>query len=110
DPEAARRKRRHDAVIAAERERMTTVVADLLASDDDGEGVLTMLGAQDAEANFVDETTLAATDPDLLAGPFAHVVVDEAQELTDGEWQMLLLRCPSHSFTIVGDRAQARHG
>jgi superfamily I DNA/RNA helicase len=26
------------------------------------------------------------------------------------EWQMLLLRCPSRSFTIVGDRAQARHG
>jgi superfamily I DNA/RNA helicase len=23
---------------------------------------------------------------------------------------MLLLRCPSHSFTVVGDRAQARHG
>jgi DNA helicase IV len=45
-----------------------------------------------------------------LAGPFAHIVVDEAQELTDAEWQMLLLRCPSRSFTIVGDRAQARHG
>ena len=37
-------------------------------------------------------------------------MVDEAQELTDAEWQMLLLRCPSRSFTIVGDRAQARHG
>jgi hypothetical protein len=36
--------------------------------------------------------------------------VDEAQELTDAEWQMLLLRCPSRSLTIVGDRAQARHG
>jgi DNA helicase IV len=36
--------------------------------------------------------------------------VDEAQELTDAEWQMLLLRCPSRSFTVVGDRAQARHG
>jgi superfamily I DNA/RNA helicase len=36
--------------------------------------------------------------------------VDEAQELTDAEWQMLLVRCPSRSFTIVGDRAQARHG
>ena len=36
--------------------------------------------------------------------------VDEAQELTDAEWQMLLLRCPSGSFTVVGDRAQARHG
>ena len=23
---------------------------------------------------------------------------------------MLLLRCPSRSFTVVGDRAQARHG
>ena len=51
-----------------------------------------------------------SVDPDLLAGPFAHIVVDEAQELTDAEWQMLLLRCPSRSFTIVGDRAQARHG
>ncbi len=49
-------------------------------------------------------------DADPLAGPFAHVVVDEAQELTDAEWQMLLARCPSRSFTIVGDRAQARHG
>jgi DNA helicase IV len=39
-----------------------------------------------------------------------HIVVDEAQELTDAEWQMLLLRCPSRSFTVVGDRAQARHG
>jgi DNA helicase IV len=37
-------------------------------------------------------------------------VVDEAQELTDAEWQMLLRRCPSRSFTVVGDRAQARHG
>jgi superfamily I DNA/RNA helicase len=36
--------------------------------------------------------------------------VDEAQELDDAEWQMLLRRCPSRSLTIVGDRAQARHG
>ena len=53
---------------------------------------------------------LPAADPDVLAGPFAHIVVDEAQELTDAEWRMLLLRCPSRSFTVVGDRAQARHG
>ena len=45
-----------------------------------------------------------------FAGPFTHIVVDEAQELTDAEWQMLLARCPSRSFTIAGDRAQARHG
>src|SRR6185436_17967065 len=60
--------------------------------------------------SLVDEAVLPAADPDRLAGPFAHVVVDEAQELTDAEWQMLLARCPSRSLTIVGDRAQARHG
>jgi DNA helicase IV len=69
-----------------------------------------MLRGEDFHDALVDEATMPSTDPDLLAGPFAHVVVDEAQELTDAEWQMLLLRCPSRSFTIVGDRAQARHG
>lgn len=110
DPEASRRRRRHNASVAAEREHMAKVVDSLLEADDDGEGVVAMLGAQDIQDILVDETALPSTDPDLLAGPFAHIVVDEAQELTDAEWQMLLLRCPSRSFTIVGDRTQARHG
>ncbi len=55
-------------------------------------------------------TARVVATPDRLAGPFAHVVVDEAQELTDAEWQMVLSRCPSRSLTVVGDRAQARHG
>jgi superfamily I DNA/RNA helicase len=71
---------------------------------------VTMLRGEDFQDALVNECALASTDPDRLAGPFAHVVVDEAQELTDAQWQMLLLRCPSRSFTIVGDRAQARHG
>ncbi|MER6943795.1 RNA polymerase recycling motor ATPase HelR [Nonomuraea sp. NPDC000554] len=110
DPEASRRKRRHDAAVAAQRERMAQVVDNLVEADDDGEGLVTMLRGQDIQNSLVDETALPSTDPDRLAGPFAHIVVDEAQELTDAEWQMLLLRCPSRSFTIVGDRAQARHG
>lgn len=110
DPEASRRRRRHEASVAAERERMAAVVDALLEADDDGEGAVTMLRGQDMKDALVDETALPGAEPDLLAGPFAHIVVDEAQELTDAEWQMLLLRCPSRSFTIVGDRAQARHG
>jgi DNA helicase IV len=112
DPETSRRKRRRDAAIAAERERMTKVVDDLIEAVDDeyGVGLVTMLRGEDFHDVLVDESALPDTDPDLLAGPFAHIVVDEAQELTDAEWQMLLLRCPSRSFTIVGDRAQARHG
>ena len=112
DPAASRRKRRHDAAVAAERERMTRVVDDLIevADDEYGTGLVTMLRGEDFQDVLVDEAALPGTDPDLLAGPFAHIVVDEAQELTDAEWQMLLLRCPSQSFTIAGDRAQARHG
>ncbi|MEU8378372.1 RNA polymerase recycling motor ATPase HelR [Streptosporangium sp. NPDC048865] len=110
DPEASRRRRRHEASAAAHREEMARVVDILLEADDDGEGAVTMLRGQDIRDALVDEDALPAADPDLLAGPFAHIVVDEAQELTDAEWQMLLLRCPSRSFTIVGDRAQARHG
>lgn len=110
DPEAVRRQRRHQAAVAAERRRMADVIDNVLAADDDGEGAVTMLLGQDLQDSLVDEGALPSADPDRLAGPFAHIVVDEAQELTDAEWQMLLLRCPSRSFTIVGDRAQARHG
>ncbi|WP_205856403.1 RNA polymerase recycling motor ATPase HelR, partial [Phytoactinopolyspora endophytica] len=110
DPEAARRKRQRDAAVAAGRARMADVVDDLIATDDSDMNVMSMLRGEDLQNTLVDETALPSADPDLLAGPFAHIVVDEAQELTDAEWQMLLLRCPSRSFTIVGDRAQARRG
>ncbi|GAA2605391.1 DNA helicase [Paractinoplanes durhamensis] len=112
DREVAARQRRNDAALAADRQRMDVVVDDLIAATayDDGEGVWTMLHGEDMRTSLADESGLRSADPDRLAGPFAHIVVDEAQELTDAEWQMLLLRCPSRSFTIVGDRAQARHG
>ncbi|WP_412740832.1 RNA polymerase recycling motor ATPase HelR [Krasilnikovia sp. MM14-A1259] len=112
DPQASTRKRRERATLAAQRVHMTRVVDDLLDANayDDGEGVWSMLRGADMRNSLVDEAVLPAAEVDRLAGPFAHIVVDEAQELTDAEWQMLLLRCPSRSFTIVGDRAQARHG
>ncbi|QNE75809.1 AAA family ATPase [Streptomyces finlayi] len=110
DPDASRRLRRHKASVAAEREQMTKVIDGLIETDQDGEGALTMLRGQDLKDTVFDGAASLDVERDLLAGPFAHIVVDEAQELTDAEWQMLLLRCPSRSFTIVGDRAQARHG
>ncbi|WP_405997779.1 RNA polymerase recycling motor ATPase HelR [Streptomyces sp. NBC_00829] len=110
DPEASLRKRRHNASVAAQRDRMASVIGDLLEADDDGEGAVTMLRGQDLRNSLIDETALPGANREPLAGPFAHIVVDEAQELTYAEWHMLLLRCPSRSFTIVGDRAQARHG
>jgi hypothetical protein len=110
DPGAFNRKRRQEAVVAAERARMAEVIDELVATDDSELLLMTTLRHADLRDALVDEAALPAADPDLLAGPFAHIVVDEAQELTDAEWQMLLLRCPSRSLTVVGDRAQARHG
>ncbi|ANN18805.1 helicase [Amycolatopsis orientalis] len=37
---------------------------------------------------------------------FGHVVVDEAQELSEMDWRMLMRRCPAKSMTVVGDLAQ----
>lgn len=110
DPKASSRERRRQAALDAERARMADVISDVVAADADGEGAVTMLLGKDLQDTLVDESVLGGAESDPLAGPFAHIVVDEAQELTDAEWQMLLRRCPSRSFTIVGDRAQARHG
>ena len=110
DPDSSLRQRRRAAATAVERERMDDVVDYLLQNDDDPESSLNLLRRESLREDLVDEAALPSRDPDLLAGPFSHIVVDEAQELTDAEWQMLVRRCPSRSFTIAGDRAQARHG
>jgi DNA helicase IV len=56
----------------------------------------------------IDHRTIAeraAADREWVYG---HVVVDEAQELSDMDWRVLLRRCPTRSFTVVGDLAQRR--
>ncbi|MFI6242285.1 HelD family protein [Micromonospora sp. NPDC050795] len=42
---------------------------------------------------------------------YGHVVIDEAQELSEMQWQTILRRCPSRSITAVGDidQAEAAH-
>ncbi|MEU8210948.1 UvrD-helicase domain-containing protein [Micromonospora sp. NPDC049044] len=42
---------------------------------------------------------------------YGHVVIDEAQELSEMQWQMVVRRCPSRSITAVGDidQAEAAH-
>ncbi|WP_306769972.1 RNA polymerase recycling motor ATPase HelR [Microbacterium karelineae] len=110
DPETTERRRRRRTALAAERERIERVVEYLSDADEDGEGTSLMLHAADMQERLIDEGALPELPVDALAGPFAHVIVDEAQELTDAEWRMLIRRCPSKSFTIVGDRAQARQG
>src|SRR5690348_8362188 len=99
DPKASLRQRQRAAAVAAELEQKAQVVDEIVAVADDeyGAGLVSMLRHAGFADDLVDQAALPDIDRDLLAGPFAHIVVDEAQELTDAEWQMLLLRCPSRS-------------
>jgi len=107
DPRAEVRERRARREAADERRVMSDVVSDLIAADDGDLRIMSMLRGQDLRRTL---EAPAASIADPYAGPFVHLVIDEAQELTDAQWRMLLRRCPSRSVTIVGDRAQARRG
>jgi DNA helicase IV len=81
-----------------------------LMDDEDHLLAQDMLDAEDLAERFVERDTRdlverAAADRDWTYG---HVVVDEAQELSEMDWRVLMRRCPSKSFTIVGDLAQRR--
>jgi len=89
------------------------------------EGVLEIIGRDEEDdeeilmaADLVDARRLAArfedeqylTPAERAAADrtwaFGHVIVDEAQEMSQLAWRMLMRRCPARSLTIVGDVAQ----
>jgi DNA helicase IV len=106
---------------AAERERKaeeeyaagvldTMIRREDLMDDEDHLLAQDMLYAEDLADRFIERDTRelverAAADRDWTYG---HVVVDEAQELSEMDWRVLMRRCPSRSFTVVGDLAQRR--
>jgi DNA helicase IV len=78
--------------------------------DDDHLFATDLLYAEDLADRFVEHDTRslverAAADRDWT---YRHVVVDEAQELSEMDWRVLMRRCPGRSFTVVGDLAQRR--
>jgi len=81
-----------------------------LMSDEDHLLATDLLYAEDLADRFVEVDTRelaerAAADRDWT---YRHMVVDEAQELSEMDWRVLMRRCPSRSFTVVGDLAQRR--
>jgi DNA helicase IV len=81
-----------------------------LMDDEDRLMAQDLLYGEDLAERFVERDTRdvaerAVADRDWTYG---HVVVDEAQELSEMDWRVLFRRCPSRSFTVVGDLAQRR--
>lgn len=102
----AERERRREAEYAAG----VLEVMSMDELDEDGEILYAadVVGAQrlaerHSERDHRDLAERAAADREWTYG---HVVVDEAQELSAMDWRVLMRRCPSRSFTIVGDLAQ----
>ncbi|WP_174187380.1 RNA polymerase recycling motor ATPase HelR [Nocardia barduliensis] len=106
---------------AAEREQRAEAeyaagVLDILVSRedlmDDEDHLLAqdLVYAEDLADRFLERDSRAlaeraAADRDWT---YRHVVVDEAQELSEMDWRVLMRRCPGRSFTVVGDLAQRR--
>ncbi|MFI9504162.1 RNA polymerase recycling motor ATPase HelR [Nocardia sp. NPDC052566] len=107
--QAAARERRAEVEYAAG--AMDTLVKrEDLMDDEDHLIASDLLYAEDLADRFVERDTRelaerAAADRDWT---YRHIVVDEAQELSEMDWRVLMRRCPSRSFTVVGDLAQRR--
>jgi DNA helicase IV len=95
-----------------EQEAYARGVLDILDTDEDPDGELlravdlidpTQLAERQEERDHRSLAERAAADREWTYG---HVVVDEAQELSEMDWRVLMRRCPSRSMTIVGDLAQ----
>jgi DNA helicase IV len=101
---------------AAEEAEYASGVMELLELDreelDEDVGLVAenLLDAEDLARRFAerDPRDLAERAAADRGWTYGHVVVDEAQELSEMDWRVLMRRCPSRSFTIVGDLAQRR--
>lgn len=107
--QTAERERRAETEYAAGVLEMMVAREDLM-DDEDHLMAADVLEAGDLADRYVERdhrelAERAAADRDWT---YRHIVVDEAQELSEMDWRGLMRRCPSRSFTVVGDLAQRR--
>ncbi|WP_344589318.1 HelD family protein [Actinomadura vinacea] len=101
----------------ADRIRARRAAAERAEEESYARGVLELTGLADEE--LVDAAELAGRNRD--DGPqgttaeramadrqwaYGHVIVDEAQELSEMAWRTIMRRVPTRSLTVVGDIAQ----
>jgi hypothetical protein len=107
--------------LLADRERLARYAPELTADEIDAVAAEPVGWAPsdipllDAVAELLGETGAPTPQAEFTADRarrtrewvYGHVVVDEAQELSEMQWRMVLRRCPSRSITAVGDIDQA---
>jgi DNA helicase IV len=108
--QTAERERNYEAEYAAGVLNLLEIASEDSMEDEEQLRAQHMIYADDLADRFLERDTRelaerAAADRDWT---YRHVVVDEAQELSEMDWRVLMRRCPGKSFTIVGDLAQRR--
>ncbi|WAC89620.1 RNA polymerase recycling motor ATPase HelR [Mycobacterium sp. Aquia_213] len=107
---SAERERNHEAEYAAGVLDLLEMRSEDSMDDEEQLRAQHMIYADDLAERFLERDTRelaerAAADRDWT---YRHIVVDEAQELSEMDWRVLMRRCPGRSFTVVGDLAQRR--
>ena len=83
-------------------ERVETVPAYEIIGDDAAQFLSSIM--EELSDRFADVEVAALRVADRR---FAHVVVDEAQDISAMQWRAIARRCPTRSMTVVGDLDQA---
>ena len=108
DDSAEKARRRADQTARAEEEKYarevmeTTGVTDLIAASD-------LISASELAERHHDDGPPLTTAQRAIADrewAYGHVIVDEAQELSEMAWRTVMRRVPTRSLTVVGDIAQ----
>ncbi|MFJ9678653.1 HelD family protein [Streptomyces sp. NPDC101194] len=86
-------------------------VLDLAATDGEDEedgGPAGLVDARTLAERHEERTTRTVAERAFAdrSWVFGHIIVDEAQELSQMAWRLLMRRCPTRSMTLVGDVAQ----
>ncbi|MDD7384304.1 MAG: AAA family ATPase [Actinomycetaceae bacterium] len=102
--------RHRQAAAARERQEIEAYAAQTIESLHVGDGRVAASDLADRVQDQGVHSPLAERAANDRTWTYGHVVVDEAQELSPMAWEMLIRRCPSRSFTIVGDIDQRVNG
>jgi DNA helicase IV len=104
DEDAAAESQREQQAAAAEVRRAREVLESM------GGPAAALVSAQSLASRFAESGptfTVAERAWADRSWAYGHIIVDEAQELSPMMWRLLLRRCPTKSFTAVGDISQA---
>ena len=102
--------KRQRAAAQARNAELSSYVKETMSALNLGGGIVSAETVAERVGEAGPSTTLAERAAADRTWTYGHVVVDEAQELTPMQWEMLIRRCPTRSMTIVGDLDQRPSG